>query len=337
MAEEQTMPKSMNQKVKLLLIRQMFLERTDTEHKITLEDISNMLSQNGIKVERKTLYHDIGTLINYGMDIGKGREDRNYYYCLLNRDFEFAEIKLLVDSVLSARFISEKKSRELIKKLSSLVSIYEAKNIRKRSVLSNKTKTMSENVFICIDRIQEAIIQNRQIAFSYWQWAVVKDKKEKVARHDNKRYQLSPYSLIWDNENYYLLAYDAQSDKMKHYRVDKMKNIEILQDECIGLKQYEKIDINEYKTGHFSMFGGEKTRIELLCDKSMAGVIIDRFGKDIATYETDPEHFKAHVDVYLSSQFLGWLIGLGSGVKLIGPSFAVERMKELLADISKLY
>lgn len=331
------MARSSNQKRKLLLIRQMFYERTDPEHKITLDDISNMLSQNGINAERKTLYKDIEELQNSGMDIGKGKEGKNFYYCLLSRDFEFAEIKLLVDSVLSARFISEKKSRELIKKLSSLVSVYEAKNIRKRSVLSNKTKTMSENVFICIDRIQEAIIQNKQIAFSYWQWSIRKDKKDKIFRHNDRRYIVSPYSLIWDNENYYLLAYDADSDKMKHYRVDKMKNIEILMEDCIGLSQYEKIDINEYKTGHFSMFGGEKTRIELLCHKSMAGVIIDRFGKDIATIEVDSEHFKAYVNVYLSSQFLGWLIGLGTGVKLLAPSYAVDRMKSTISDMHKMY
>lgn len=331
------MPRSVNQKGKILLIRRMFLERTDPEHKITLEDISNMLSQNGISVERKTLYNDIDELIRQGMDIGKGKEGKNFYYCLLNRDFEFAEIKLLVDSVLSARFISEKKSRELIKKLSGLVSIYEAKNIRKRSVLSNKTKTMSENVFICIDNIQEAIIQNKQIEFSYWQWSVHKDKKEKITRHNDKRYVVSPYSLIWDNENYYLLAYDDESEKMKHYRVDKMKGVEILQEDCIGSKLYEKIDINDYKTGHFSMFGGEKTRIELLCHKLMAGVIIDRFGKDVATMEVDSEHFKAYVDVYLSAQFLGWIISLGSGVELIGPDRARNKLKELIADVNNIY
>lgn len=328
------MAKSMNQKGKLLLLRKIFLENTDEEHKLTLDEIIRILEQNGIKAERKTLYSDIDELIRQGMDIGKGWEEKGYCYGLLSREFEFAEIKLLVDSVLSAKFISETKSQALIRKLSKLVSKYDAKKIRKRSLLSNKVKTNSQNVLICVDNIQEAIIQNKQISFNYWQWNM---QKKKINRHNDKLYTVSPFSLVWDNEYYYLLAYDDESKLIKHFRVDKMRNISMLDTDSTCADKYDSIDINEYKTGHFSMFGGEKKRIKLRCHSSLAGVIIDRFGENVAIHVEDEEYFTATCDVYFSLQFIAWLMSLGENIKLVAPVDAVKYMQSTISKLQDTY
>lgn len=324
------MPKSMNQKGKLLALREIFIENTDENHKLTLEEILALLDKRGIQAERKTIYSDIDELIKYNMDIAKGWESKGFCYGLLSRDFEFAEIKLLVDSVLAAKFVSESRTQSLINKLSKLVSKYDAKKIKKRSLLANKVKTHSKNVLISVDKIQEAILCGKKIAFKYWQWNM---KKKKINRHDDTQYVVSPYSLVWDNEYYYLLAYDKTSNLIKHYRVDKMRNIDMLDDDAT----VQAIDIDEYKTGHFSMFGGEKMRLNLLCHSSLAGVIIDRFGENVAMTIKDDEHFVAYVDVYFSAQFMAWLIGLGDGIKIISPSKAIKAIKTMLDSVRSVY
>ena len=234
-------------------------------------------------------------------------------------------MKLLVDSVQSAKFITEKKSKELIKKLEALVSKYEAKHLQRQVVISGRVKTMNESIYYNVDAIHEAISSDRQIRFQYYQWTV---KKKMELRKDGAWYVLSPWGLMWDDEYYYMLAYDSEDEKIKHYRVDKMLNIDIVDRKREGQKAFKAFDMPRYTKSLFGMFSGEQTTVTLEGTNDMAGVLIDRFGKDIMLHPIDADHFSAHVEVAISKQFLGWVIALGEDIKITAPQAVVEQMQE---------
>ena len=213
------MPKSSNQKLKLIYLMKILLERTDETHSITMPEIIEALAAYDISAERKSLYNDIENLRVYGLDVIGTQEDRTYSYHIGNRQFELAELKLLVDSVQSAKFITAKKSNELIKKIEGLASKYEASQLHRQVFVTGRVKTMNESIYYNVDRIHTAIAENSRITFQYFQWNV--DKKMEL-RHDGALYEVSPWSLSWDDENYYLIAYDSNEGIIKHFRVDKM-------------------------------------------------------------------------------------------------------------------
>lgn len=328
------MAKGTKQKQKLLYLAKLFNEHTDEDHGLTMKDIISMLNSNDINADRKTIYQDLEELRNFGLDIISEQKNKNVYYRLASRDFELPELKLLVDSVQSAKFITEKKSRELIGKLESLVSRYEARQLQRQVIISGRVKTMNESIYYSVDKIHTAINEDAQISFQYFQWNV---SKEPELRHDGKLYVVSPWSLVWDDEYYYLIAYDAQSGIMKHYRVDKMLNISVLEDRRDGKDLFSNIDLPKYSKSLFGMYGGEEITVTLLCEKNMAAPIIDRFGKDISIIKTDDEHFKTYVTVTNSRQFLGWIFALGGGVKITAPDTMVEEMKKEAKRLSEQY
>lgn len=325
------MAKGENQKLKMLYLVKILSEETDDEHSLTTQDIITKLAKYDVNAERKALYRDFEELKAFGLDIISEQIGRNVYYHLGHRDFELPELKLLVDSVQSAKFITEKKSKDLIKKLEALVSKYEAKHLQRQVVISGRVKTMNESVYYNVDAIHEAISSDKQIRFQYFQWTV---KKKMELRKDGAWYVLSPWGLMWDDEYYYMLAYDAEDEMIKHYRVDKMLNIDIVDCKREGQKAFKSFDMPRYSKSLFGMFSGEQTSVTLEGTNDMAGVLIDRFGKDIILHPIDEEHFSAIVEVAISKQFLGWVIALGENIKITAPKAVVEQMQE---EAKRLY
>ena len=326
-----SMAKGENQKLKMLYLVKILSEETDDEHSLTTQDIITKLAKYDVNAERKALYRDFEELKAFGLDIISEQIGRNVYYHLGHRDFELPELKLLVDSVQSAKFITEKKSKDLIKKLEALVSKYEAKHLQRQVVISGRVKTMNESVYYNVDAIHEAISSDKQIRFQYFQWTV---KKKMELRKDGAWYVLSPWGLMWDDEYYYMLAYDAEDEMIKHYRVDKMLNIDIVDCKREGQEAFKSFDMPRYSKSLFGMFSGEQTSVTLEGTNDMAGVLIDRFGKDIMLHPIDEEHFSAIVEVAISKQFLGWVIALGENIKITAPTAVVEQMQE---EAKRLY
>lgn len=340
------MAKGTHQKLKMLYLAKIFSEETDEQHPLTMPEVINKLHTYGVNADRKTLYMDFDELRDYGFDIISNRDGRNTYYFLGGRDFQLPELKLLVDSVQFAKFITEEKSNDLIKKLESLCSKHEAKQLNRQILLKGRVKTTNDKVYYSVDALHDAICNDMQVRFQYCQWNVVKqngDKKLKpllVPRKNGADYCVSPWHLAWDDEYYYLIAYDSNEGIIKHFRVDKMEHIEIIKEKKRDGKQaFENFNMANYSKSIFGMFGGEKTEVTLLFDNSMVGVMIDRFGNDleIFQYGTDENHYTARVNVIVSQQFLGWIFSLGESVKIIEPENIVEKMKQEAERLCKQY
>ncbi|MBE5958980.1 MAG: WYL domain-containing protein [Lachnospiraceae bacterium] len=321
-------------KQKILYLMKLFLTKTDEKHSLTMKQILEELEKVGIEAERKAIYNDIALLTDFGFDIVMKGEGRSRGYSLVSRDFDLAELKLLVDSVQCSKFITAKKSNELIKKIENLTSIYQAKMLHRQVYVANRNKTLNENIYYNVDAIHEAIAENVRVRFKYCNYNL---KKQLSARKDGKLYEVSPLALSWDDENYYLVAYDSEAGKQKHYRVDKIKEIQLTDDKREGIELLKEFDVAVYAKKRFGMFDGEEQKIKLLCDNDYIGVIIDRFGKDVMPVVADDEHFTVVVDVALSQQFLGWIFGLGSGVKIIEPANVLEMVKKEINRLKEQY
>lgn len=327
------MPKSENQKQKLLYIAKYLMEQTDENHAVSTPQLIEYLSTQGIKAERKSIYSDIETLNDFGMDIIRSEEHRGGYM-LASRQFELAEVKLLIDLVQSSKFITEKKSRELIGKLETLVSKYDAKAMQRQVQVIGRSKTMNETIYYNVDMVHTAISQNVKIRFHYFEWDV--NKKTKL-RKEGSFYEVSPWKLTWDDENYYLMAFDEIAGVIKHYRVDKMLDVSLMEEVRSGKEVFEAIDMAAYSKKTFGMFAGEEKTVRLLCDNSMIGVIVDEFGTEVAIRKEDEEHIMARMDVAVSPQFFGWLAGLGDRVEIIAPADVREEYKAYLTKIISCY
>lgn len=318
------MAKSSNQKQKLLCIMQFFLEETDENHAATMTQILSYLGQKGMDAERKSVYADMDALRDFGMEIEGYKEGENYYYHLVDRKFELAELKLLVDAVQSSKFLTIKKSNELIHKIEKSASRYEAKELQRQVFVTNRIKTMNESIYYNVDELHTAIGKNCRIRFQYFNWGV--DKTMRL-RKNGTIYEISPWALSWDNENYYLIGYDSEAKMIKHYRVDKMLHIELTNQHREGKEYFKQFDTASYARKVFGMFGGEEETVELTCANEMAGVMIDRFGKDTMFVPKDETHFKAIVKVEVSSQFFGWIFSLDGKVKIAAPKAVANKMK----------
>ena len=323
------MPKSTNQKQKMLLILDYLQKHTDETHDATTPQLIDYLAANGIKAERKSIYSDIQTLVDFGYDIVRGPGPHDGYQ-LLSRDFELAEVKLLVDLVQSSKFITTRKSRELISKLQHFVSENDARKLQRQVVVTDRNKTLNENIYYSVDVIYSAIANNRQIHFQYFDWDV---HKQMIPRKDGAIYEVSPWLLTWDDENYYLVAYDSAAACMKHYRVDKMLHIELSESPRAGRDLFEQIDVASYSKKTFGMFAGEEETIQLLCDNPLIGVIVDRFGSDVALRPYDDTHALARMNISVSPQFFGWLAGLSGRVTIHSPQSVADSYKAYLQHL----
>ena len=323
-----------NEKLTILYLMSILMEETDREHILNADTLCDLLdSRYNISCSRKTVYRDIERLREYGLKIGQIRGSSPGYY-IEQRTFELAELKLMVDAVQSSKFITVTKSEELIAKLAKLTSKENAKQLKRQIFIYNRPKTGNETIYANVDVIHEAINANKQISFSYCEWTVRKELKQ---RRDGEKYQVSPWSLTWDDENYYLVAYDKSVDKIKHYRVDKIEKIRLLPDRREGKEQFRGFDLAAFAKKTFGMYGGEDQRVSLYCENHLAGVIIDRFGKDVMMIPKGEDHFHVNVLVAVSPQFFGWVTGIGTGMQIAGPPHVRKHYEEYLSGILAQY
>lgn len=329
------MAKSENQKLKLLYIMEKLINDTDENHGITTQEIIEYLNLYDINAERKSIYDDIDSLKKYGMDIIQEKSGRQVYYKLVSRDFELPELKILVDLVQVARFLTPNKTSELIKKLEKLTSRYEASQLQRQVHIFNRVKNPNEKIYILVDTLHEAIKKNAQISFQYGVWNM---KKQLVPKHGGRIYRVSPFALTWDDDNYYLIGYHEDEKKIKHFRVDKMLGLSILNEKRHGENLFQKFDLPSYSNKTFGMFGGKEERVKLKVKNSLVGVILDRFGTDVMIMpDKNGECFMVNVDVAVSRQFMGWVIGLGKDIQIVEPEWLCMEMKSFLGEISDLY
>lgn len=326
------MAKKAKQKLKLLRIRDALYELSDEDHVLSVSDIIAYLASYGIEAERKSIYEDIEELKAYGDDIITQRGKGGGYF-IGSRKFEIPQLKLLADAVQASRFITQNKSRELIGAISSLAGKYDRARLSRQVHIPERVKSMNESIYYTVDDIHNAISENRRITFKYYDW---NSKKEKVERHGGALYRVSPWYLIWDDENYYLAAYDSEAEKIKHYRVDKMKNLRITDERREGEEAAKAIDFDSFSSAMFGMFGGELQYVRLRCEEKFAGAVIDRFGKDIFINPCEGG-FTADVKVSVSPRFFAWVMGFGSGMEIISPEPVVEEMRNMVKSIYALY
>ena len=328
------MPKGTNQKLKLYRLARIMTELTDDEHMITMPEIQKELAKYDITADRKSLYDDLEALEILGIEVKGEKVGRKFYYHVSNKQFEIAELKLLVDAIQSSKFITEKKSKELINKLNTFASKYEADQLNRQVVVQGRVKTMNESIYYFVDDVHRAIAENKQICFEYMKWDV---NKTMIARRDEP-YVVSPWALTWDDENYYLIAYDEEADCIKHFRVDKLKSIRILKEKRTGRDKFKEFNIAKYSKMSFGMYHGEPTRVKMAFQKDMVGVFLDRFGRDIPINPSGKQDwYEAYVDVAVSNQFFGWVFALGNDVKLLGPENVVDLFKRAAQERAKQY
>ncbi len=328
------MPRGTNQKLKIYYLAKILKEKTDDEHRLTRAEIVKYLEEYDVTVNRKTLYNDIEALRIMGIDVIGEWDGRNYYYHVGKKDFELAELKLLVDVIQASKFLTEKKSRNLIKKINGLASEYEAKQLKRQVVIQGRVKAVNERIYYNVDALHGAIANNSSIKFEYLQW----DLNKKLVPKKDQLYEVSPWALSWDYENYYMIAYDYVEEKIKHYRVDKMRNIEMTGKMREGREHFKKFDLAAYTKKNFGMYGGEDREVKIRFANAFVGVILDRFGKNIAIIPTEEEGWsETYVKVAISDQFFGWIFSLGNNVKLAGPDDVVDRFRTELDSMIDMY
>lgn len=327
------MPKSANQKLKLLYMAKILLFQTDENHPMSLEQIKQELANQGVEAERKSLYDDMEALRTFGIDVQMVRDPRARYFVAV-RDFELPELKLLVDSVQSSQFLTKKKTTELIKKLERLCSAHEAQLLQRQVYVENRVETMNESIFYNVDGIHNGIAHDKQITFRYFE---INAEKQKQYRRNGERYRVSPFYLTLCTENYYLVAFDSEARAVRHFRVDRMDSIQLTCAPREGKEALGAMDIASFTRHTFGMFGGEKQRVTLEFADQLSGVVIDRFGRDVPFVRTREGYFMVHTDVTVSPQFYAWMFALGAQARIVEPDCVAAGMKSQLACVAGLY
>ena len=325
------MPKSDNQKLKIFYILDYLQKNSHQEHPVRAAELLSMLErQHNIVCDRKTVYSDIAALQDYGVDI-VSIPGKNGGYYIASRNFELPELKLLIDAVQSSRFLTEKKSRELIEKLCNQCSVHDARLMRRDVLVSGRVKTMNETIYYNVDAIQEAISQNRQITFRYFDWDLNGQR-----RYRERGYTASPYGLCQDNENCYLLAHSPRHG-VTSYRVDRMQEILLTEDARTPCPELTGKNLTEHANRLFQMYSGDPTTVKLRFHRSLTNVVIDRFGRDTMLIPDGEEHFVFTVNVAVSPMFLSWVIGFGGKAKVLHPQSVIDSCRQLCLEAMEQY
>ena len=321
------MAKSSNQKTKLLHLSRMLLRQSDEEHPLSVTQIIEGLARYDIRAERKSIYDDMEALRLFGLDV-QCRKGKSPGWFIGSREFELPEVKLLMDAVQPSRFIPQKKSDALIRKLEGLSSVHEAGQLQRQVYVSGRIKVMNESIYYNVDKLHTAIAGQRAITFKYFDYDIA---RQKVFRQEGKRYVVSPYGLIWNSENYYLVAFDHSHRELRHYRVDKMAELVVTSLDREGKDQYPDFQLAQYGQKHFGMYSGQEMRVTLRGRRDKAHLVWDRFGQDIIMAPDGEDHFTVTLPVVISPQFFGWLLGLNGSVTLTGPKDAVAAYRRRLS------
>lgn len=330
------MPRKDGQKAKILVLLRILEQRTDEKHLLGVPQLIEALEQEGVPCERKSIYTDIDALRAMGYDIELQRGPGGGYY-IANRPFQLPELKLLVDAVQSSRFITQRKSRELIGKLAGLANRYDAQKLQRQVFVSGRVKSMNESAYYTVDALYEAIDADRMVQFLYSDWGVDKRRRH---RRGGKPYRVSPWALAWENNSYYLIAYEDYEEPfgIRHYRVDKMSAVKQAEEPRRGKALYDQFDLSAYMQSMFNMYGGPVCNVTLRCENRLATPMLDRFGAGINLIsEADNRHFRITVPVAASPQFLGWVCGFGDAIEVLEPPQVRAQMAALAAGLAKLY
>lgn len=325
------MAQTANYKRKLPILAKLLLERSDEDHPVSRQEMQEELERWGLSAERKSIYDDMEQLRELGLDV-QARRGRGGGWYIGERDFQLAELKLLVDAVQSSRFLTKRKSEALIRKLEGLTSVHQARQLQRQVYVDRRIKTMNESIFYNVDRLQGAVTANKVVSFRYFEYNAC---RERVFRRGGEKYRLTPYGLIWDSENYYLAGWDELRKEVRHYRVDKMTDISVIS----GMKGHPREDwtAEGYARKHFGMYAGIPCRLKLRCENRLAGVVIDRFGLDVSLVPDGERHFTASVELVVSPPLWGWLFGLGRGVEVLSPDWAVDEFAARLEEAASMY
>lgn len=315
-----------NQKQKLLSLLRLLWEETDAKSGLTMAQIIERLSAEGIDAERKSIYDDIELLRTFGFEIEKRQSGKNHTYHLTERIFSLAELKLLADAVQSFKLLPEDESKSLTKKLRTLVSRKEAIALSRQLVVTDRVHHRNREVYESVDLLHRAIAENLQVSFRYFDW---NEKKEQVLRRGGARYQISPWLLVWEEGNYYLAAFDAANRAIRHYRVDKMTDMRLTDLVREGREAFEATRPETYGRGMFGMFGGESELVTLRCRNRCAGIIMERFGQSVTLFPDGEGYFTVNVRVVPCELFYAWVIGFGEEMQLTAPESAVEALRDL--------
>lgn len=319
--------KNSYQRLKILYIYKILLEQTDEDNQISTNELIDRLSMYGIEAGRKAIYEDIEALRAFGLDIVSGNGVKAGYR-VVSRDFELPELKILADAVTCSRFMTKKKSVELLKKIERLASVNEARQINRQVAISNRVKSDNENIYLSIDTIHRAIAEKKQIRFSYFRYNV---RKRKV--YDEELKVCSPYVLAWSDERYYLLAYYEKYDAISHFRVDRMDKVEILDESFV--QKPRGFDASSYINSTFSMFSGKEEEVKLRFDNSIVNSVLDKFGMGVRIIPDGKEHFTVRVKVRTEKPdtFFGWLFGFGVKAEILAPEHLKESYRKSVADV----
>ena len=318
-----------NNKLKILRLIDIFNNLSDQNHHLTINDLVEHLNSYGINCERKSLYNDIECLKEWGMDIERVKGSSTGYY-LASRNFEITELKLLVDAVLASRFITVKKSRDLTRKLAAMASDNEAHKLNRQILVNENIKSINENIYYSIDKLQSAIQDDKQVSFKYFDIDV---DKAREFRNGGERYFVSPYSLVWTNDLYYLIGFYGKYDKISHFRVDRMHDVEPTVLPRVHEEGMDLADMKSYLKTQFQMFSGETERVRIRFDLSLINPIIDKFGMGVLIEEHDDTSFVICERIAVSPTFFGWVMQFGTKAKIIGPPNVVEQIKKFAYDI----
>ena len=325
------MPKSDNQKLKIFYILDYLNRNSHEKHPVRAAELMEMLhNQHNISCDRKTVYSDIAALQDYGVDI-VSVPGKNGGYFIATRNFELPELKLLIDAVQSSRYLTEKKSRELIEKLCKECSVHDARLMRRDVLVSGRVKSMNETIYYNVDNIQEAISLNRKISFRYFDWGI-----DGQRRYRDKSYEASPYGLCQDNENCYLLAYSPRHG-VTSYRVDRMADIVLMEQERTPCPELTGKALTQYANRLFQMFQGQETDVKLRFHRRFVNAVIDRFGREILLIPDGEEHFVFTVKVAVSPMFLSWVVGFGKDARILHPQSVIDQCRQMCLDALDQY
>lgn len=324
------MAKMENQKLKLLVLKEYLEQNTDPDHPATIRELIDFLETKDIHAERKSIYRDIQLLIDNGCDIVTTK-GKNAGYYLNAGTFDIAELKLLADAVLASKFLTARKSSDLLKKLGTLTSRFRALELRRDLVVSGRVKSMNESVIYNVDELHEAIRSDSQIRFRYFEWDRAKDR---VFRRETRT--ASPYALCWDDSNYYLIAH-TEEHGLTNFRVDKMSNIRLTREPRVRTGETKDLDLSRYGKQVFGMFNGELERVRMRFENSLAGVVIDRFGRDVMLIPDGDDHFTCTEEIMVSPVFYAWIASFGTRARLLSPDSVVQGFVENCKNTLELY